>query len=307
MKFTQKFIGLAVALAVAGLAMTTGTIAQPNAPAAAATPALVDQKLLLVGRLLDDSPAALRISASNNREAKAAFAQAREKYATALSLVTSGDLVKANVELNDAMWMIGKARQMVPDSMARAVELRTQAATFRQAVGSLIPSYEAHLARTSGAAKGAPVSDATLDRVRKMLDEARAFEEAERIADATRILHDAERTLMAGLAKLLKTATIAYGLQFETQAAEYAYELERNTSYVELMPLAIAELKPAPEAMVQINQYTAQNRIAIQKAQKLAEQRKFRDAINALKGGTAYLQGALAVTGLVLPSDSVAQ
>jgi len=66
---------------------------------------------------------------------------------------------------------------------------------------------------------------------------------------------------MAGLARLLKSATIAYGLQFETQAAEYAYELERNTSYVELMPLAISELRPAPDAMVQINQYLAQNQM----------------------------------------------
>lgn len=281
--------------------------AQSGAMPSQTTPTLVNQKLQLVGRLLSESPAAARIHASTNQEAKLSFAQAKQQYESAQKLLLKTEFTQADAALNDAMWLIGKARARVPDSMARVIELRAQANAYRHAVDSMIPAYEAHLARTRELPRDTKPSDDTLSRVRGLLDEARALENAEQIEDANRLLQDAERLMMAGLAKLLKTSTIAYAQKFETQAEEYGFELRRNQSYQELIPLALTELKPAAELLPQIRQYREQNVNAVQLAAKLAEQQRFKDAISALRGGTAYLQGALAVTGLVLPADSVMQ
>ena len=298
---------LSMALALSNTMHAHAQAGSTASSASAPTQRLVEQKLQLVGRLLDDSPTASRIALAGNQAAKDALAQARASFDTAKPLVARSELVRADKELNDAMWMIGKARQLVPDSMLRVIEQRAKAAALREAVDSLITSYENHLARTQGLSRGSRASDAILERVRSLLDEARVFENLERIADANKLMYEAEKMLMAGLARVLNTSTVTYAARFETQAAEYAYELERNHSYVDLLPLAIAELKPPPESLARIGQYREQNQTAIRKAQKLAGKKQFHDAIAALRGGTAYLQGALAETGLILPADAVSQ
>ena len=298
---------LSMALALSNTMHADAQTSSSASSASAPTQRLVEQKLQLVGRLLGDSPTASRIALAANQAAKDALAQARANFDAAKPLVARGELARADKELNDAMWMIGKARQLVPDSMLRVIEQRAKAAMLRDAVDSLIASYENHLARTQGLARGSRASDAILERVRSLLEEARVFENLERIADGNKLMYEAEKMLMAGLARVLNTSTVTYAARFETQAAEYAYELERNLSYVDLLPLAITELKPPAESLARIGQYREQNQAATRKAQKLAAQKQFHDAIAALRGGTAYLQGALAETGLILPADAVSQ
>lgn len=289
--------------AACALAALSGAIAAGQSPAAPERRAF-DQKEALVRRLVFDSPAEQRIMGSGNEEARSQFTRARAQHARALALAESGSLKEAEAELNAAMWAVGKARQLVPDAAARAVDQRVRYASLARTVQTLEGSYETNLARARGLARGTPVTDPRLDAARALVEEAKAHASAERDAQAVVSLERAERELMAGLNTLLGSATLQYATKFDSPADEYAWELERNRSYRDLVPVALAELKPRREAVALVERYVATNRKHVQDAEGLAGAKNFTAAIDTLKSGTTFLQAALAAAGLVMPKDA---
>lgn len=285
-----------VVAGVAALACA-GALAQPGAPPDRRA---LEQKEALVRRLVSDSPVESRIEASGNAEAKLQFGRARALHARARALAEAGDLAQANSELNAAMWAIGKARQLVPDPAARAVDQRVRYAGLLRTAEALARSYEGHLAR----AGGAPAGDARLERARARIEEAKGLANSEQPAEAVAILEKTERELMAGLNAVLGASTIHYTQRFETPAQEYAFELERNRAYRELVPVAIADLKPRREAVALVDRYVAANARHVEAAEGLAAGRQFREATDALRSGTNNLQAALAAAGLSVPRDA---
>jgi len=77
------------------------------------------------------------------------------------------------------------------------------------------------------------------------------------MAEAVVALEKAERGLMSGLNALLGSSTLQYSHRFEAPAEEYAHELDRHLAYRDLVPLAIAELKPRREAVGLVERYVA--------------------------------------------------
>ncbi|MBK8324917.1 MAG: hypothetical protein IPL06_20175 [Betaproteobacteria bacterium] len=294
---------LAARLACA-LAAFSGAFAFGQSPVPGPERRAYEQKESLVRRLVLDSPAEQRIQASGNEDARMHFAQARAQHARAVALAESGSLKEAETALNAAMWSVGNAHQLVPDAAARAVDQRVRYASLARTVETLAGSYEANLARAKGLPRGSPVSDARLEAARARVEEARALASSERDAQAVVALEKAERELMAGLNGLLGSATIRYATKFESPDDEYAWELERNRSYRELVPVALAELKPRREAVTLVERYVATNRTHLADAERLAGSRQFGPAIDALRSGTTFLQAALAAAGLVMPKDA---
>lgn len=290
---------LAGAVALAGL----GAFAQAPEPAGADRRKL-DQKEALVRRLIFDSPAEQRIAASGHAQARDELEKARAMHARARALADAGDLREAETELNAAMWAIGRARQLVPDPMARALEARVRYASLLRSVDTLAASYERHLGRSRGAAPGTPVADPTLDAARARIDEAKSQANSEHVAAAVSSLEKAERELLTGLNKVLGAATLDYSLRFETPAQEYAWELERNRAFQELVPVALNELKPRREAVGLVDRYVASNAKHLETARQQAAAQQIRQAIDTIRTGTTYLQAALSAAGLVLPKDA---
>lgn len=278
------------------------------APAAfaQATPlrATVGQKEILVKRLLNDSPAVQRIEASSSAEAKEHFRSARERHERAVALLQAGDLGGADAQLNEALWMAGKARQLVPDPMQRAIELRVQNRAMLRAIESLHASYQTHLARAQGLPRGSAATDARLAALNARLDEAMSFSNSEHVQEANAILHAVERDLMAALTAILGSDTIDYAQRFETQAEEFAYEMSRNRSYQELLPVARSELKPGRDAAALMERYAASSAVHLERAEKNAARRDYAAAIDAARQATAYLQSALTAAGVTLPRDA---
>ncbi len=274
--------------------------AQPG-PAARA---MLQQKEALVKRLLTDSPAVVRIVASGNAQAQEYFRLARERHDAALALLQSGDLAQAELQLNEAMWMAGKARQLVPDPMLRAIEVRVQNRALARSIESLRASYQAHLARAQGLPRGSAAKDARLARIDARLEEAMSYSSSEHVREANAILHAVERDLMGALAQVLGSDTVEYAQRFETQAEEYAHELARNRSYEELLPVARHELRPGPEALAAMERHAGQSAAFVERAAKSAARREHAAAIEALRHATFHLQSALAAAGVALPSDA---
>lgn len=279
--------------------------AEPVVPSPAVVPSrqLIEQKAAFLKRVLSDSPAIKRISGSRNEEAMKYFAEAQRNYRDALQSIRTNDISGADKQLNEATRLIGKARQLAPDPLVRDAAPQVRYAQVLASVESLRVTYSRHLQVSNPSPAGPAVADALLARVGQLVDRAKELARSEQLAQANRALGEAERALMTGLGRILGSKTIEYSLRFQSATDEFAYELERNHSFRELVPIALEGFKPAAVAVREAEQLIEGNRLLREQAQQLAAAGDHRAALAALRKGTAQLQEALAVTGLRVPQE----
>ena len=295
--------GGGAALTMLCLALTVQ--AQPTArPQPAEAPQSLRQRQALINTLLGDSPAAHRIETSQNAEAKRHYAQAKDLSAQAAAAAAAGEFAQAEKLLNESMWQIGRARQLVPDNIARAIGSRVRYAQLQSSIDSLLASYRRHGERCGRDESAKQHFEQDMAQVQAQVDKARDHATAEHMVDAVRALERAEQVLLRGLNRVLGAATLDYAQSFETPAQEYTFELERNRSYRELVPVALDELKPSPDARSLIERYVEQNRLALQDSGRQAERGDHAAALKALLAGTGALQRALSAAGLVMPQET---
>lgn len=279
-------------------------LAQTPAPqGAGGVPTGLVQKQSFARSLVEDAAVAERIKASQDAEALRLFALAKENYASALASVKGGDYAKAEQQFNDAMSAMGKARRLAPDAAALAAKQRAEYAEKLQSVEGLEKSYRSYLKHTGrkpGAAGSETDESATLG-ISKLLEAAKRHAAENRPGDALRALNKAEQVMQSALNRVLGSTTLDYALKFESPAEEFAFELERNRSYVELVPVAIAEYKPKEESKQIIEVLVKQSREAVEQARSYAEQKDYQRALASVRSGTEYLMNALGVAGLVVP------
>lgn len=299
MKSRVAWAGLALCVQAALGQGAMAAEVRASASTAGVTKQLVEQKEALVRRLLGDSPALRRVDASGNAEAKKNLVAAQDAYKKALAALKANDLNGADKQLNDATWMIGKARQLVPDPATRNIEHRVRYAQMVESVESLRATYQRHLQRGRIPA----ANDAAMIKAAQLIDGAKNQANAEQLEQANRTLGEAEKLLMVNIGRVLGTRTIEYAQRFESLAEEYAFELDRNRSYAELIPVALAEFKPGSEAIRQVNYFVETNRQVREQAQQHAAKKNYKEALVALRGGTSYLQNALANAGLQVPQE----
>lgn len=295
------------ALAVSSCAYLAAFAAQGDArapgPAVSASRQLVEQKADFLKRVLSDSPTAKRIDASDNAAAKKHLASAQENFRIALLSIKNNDIATADKQLNEATWSIGKARQLVPDPLAQSVEYRVRYAQMLDSVESLRISYQRHLQRAKPQPAGKGASDALLAKVAQLVDNAKGLAQSEQLMQANNSLLEAESMLMVGLSRVLGSKTVEYAQRFDTPAEEYAYELERNRSYVDLIPIALDRFKAGGDAAREVRKYADANRGLREQAQRHADAKNYPAAMTALRSGTTQLQSGLAAAGLRVPQE----
>lgn len=293
--FVVLFWGLAqIVLAQAPVQQSGGNI-----------PAGLAQKQAFARSLIEDAPAAERIQASQNAEALRLFALAKDSYSSALAALKNGNFASAEKQFNEAMSAMGKARRLVPDAAALVAKQRAEYAQKLESVESLKKSYLAYLksaGRKPGATDKETEESASLG-IFRLMEAAKKHAAEGQPGDALRALEKAEQVMRSALSRVLGSAVLEYTMKFETPAEEYAFELERNRSYLELIPVAIAELKPSDEAKQKIEGLVERNRVAIEQAHEYAGQKDYRRALASVNTGTGYLQLALTAAGLVVPHE----
>lgn len=287
-----------VAAGVAALACAAALAQLSDSPERRA----VEQKEALVRRLVFDSPAESRIAASGSGEARAELDRARALHSKALALARSGDLAGARADLDAAMGAIGRARSLAPDPASRVVDRRARLAGLERSVEALARSYEGHAARLAGTDAGA-AAQARLAGAREGLEQARGYAATQHLELAVKAIERTERDLMVGISALLGSTTVRYSQRHGTPGEEYEHEMERNRSYRELVPVAIAELKPRREAAGLIDRFVAANARSLEAAREHAAAGRLGEAIDAIRTGTNSLQSALAAAGLAVPRD----
>lgn len=303
---TRPLPWLALALCACASGPLDAAEVRTPGPAVRASRQLIEQKLAFLKGALSDSPALRRIEAGDSAEARKLLAAAQENYRNAVLSFKNNDLAGADKQLNVATSLIGKARQLAPDATARNVEHRVRYAQMLESVESLRISYQRQLQRAKPP-RGEVEGDALLVNVVRLIDDAKGLAKAEQVARANQTLAEAERSLMTGISRALGSKTIEYAQRFDTPVDEYDYELDRNRSYAELIPIALSEFKPGVEAVREAQGFLNANRGLREQAQQRAAAKDYRAALAALRNGTTQLQKGLAAAGLRVPPDPKSQ
>ena len=304
MKSRDLAVGSLIALSASAAAEAQGDRPEPYSVPAPAQPGEqpMARKESFLKKLLEDS--ARRVAANRNDEAERRLAAAREHHARALDALRMSDFLAAEQQLNAALGAAGEALRLAPDPARLATELRARYSQLTGGIESLTASYGRHLRRVKALPAGAPLPpDADIARIGDLIQQAKDLAAAERLAEANLALAQAEQTLMFALNRILGGETLEYAQQFETQAEEFAYELERNRSYLDLIPPAIAELRPSAGAAQLVERYVEQSRSLREQAHQSAQAQDYQRALTSLKAGTLHLQRALSAAGLVVPAE----
>lgn len=288
------------------LALGVMHIAYAQAPApqgAGGVPAALAQKQSFARGLVEDAATAERIKASQDPEAQRLYAAAKESYSLALEAMKAGDYPAAEKHLNEAMSAMGKARRLAPDAAALTAKQRAEYAERLQGVEALEKSYLSSLknAKHKPGSKESEADNSTSLGISRLLDAARKHAKENRYGDALRALEKAEQVTRSALNRVLGSTTIDYAMKFDSPAEEFAFELERNRSYVDLIPIAIAEYKPKEEARQTIDVLVKQSREAVDQARAYADKKDYQKALESVRSATEYLMNALGVAGLIVP------
>lgn len=275
------------------LALVSGGNVQAAQPAAGQ-----QQKLELVAKLLDGSSAA-RIDASGQNEARTALGAARKLHAQAVDDLRAGNAAAAERALNEALALISRARTLTPDPAVVAREQRMRYGQMIASIESVQASYLHHLAHTGRR----PETDLRWLAVSRLVDSARNYAERGSFAQANQLLVRAEGDLLAALESVLGGTTLEYAHHFANPQEEFDHELARNRNYRELIPLAVTELKPSPDAVLRVDHYLNASLALRKEAEKLAVNRDLNGALDNIRRSTSELQRALLAAGLVVPKE----
>lgn len=278
-------------------------LAQPGAPVRrSVSHQTIEQKISMLEKLLGQSSVAVRVLASGSEQAQRHLGAARELAVRARSLSAAGELPRADALLNEAIWEIGRAQQLVPDAGLRQAGDRARYLQLEDSVAALRRTSEIGPPATpAGEPVGGVVAQADVHVQRAV-----SLAAAERYSEANQQLDLALMLLMKDASSRLAGQTLVYGPRFANRREEYDHELERHRSFERLVPLALAELRPAPEAVAAVQRHVARARELRERGEAMAG-RDLAAAIGHVVDGTYALRSALQASGLVVPQTMGSQ
>jgi hypothetical protein len=284
---------VALRAGAAALALLAG-----GAPAHDETRAQLEQRIRLTATLLGDSPAAQRIVGSGNAQAVAHLDDGRVHHALSEDALARGDLVAARKAADEALRHLALARRMVPDAPARAAAAKARHAQMLSHLERLIESWRQRL----------PPGEADDgDRIAALglMDTARYLASGGRHEEGVHVLAAAESHVLAGMNRLLSGAReLDYTQRAATPAEEFQLELQRHQSLADLVPLALSELRPRPEAVALIGRYGEASRSLREQALLRQEAGETAQALADLRNASLFLQRALGAAGVALPTPT---
>lgn len=272
-------------------ALLAALIAGAAAADDAALRSQVEQKIRLSATLVGDRATAQRIAASGHVQAMAHLDEGRVHQSHAEDLLARGDYAGARAAADDALRHLGMARRLVPDGAQRQAAARERQA---QQLASVERLLEAWRARGSGDGQALTDTIGVVAQARAALQEQRWDEAQQRLAQA-------ERQVLEGLSRTLGSTTLDYTLRPATPAEDFQQELARQRGFAELLPLALRDLKPRPEAVALVERYSETSQSLRGQALQRFEQGATDEALVHIRSATLYLQRALQAAGLVVP------
>ncbi len=261
------------------------------------TRAQVEQRVKLAARLLADSPAAQRIVSSGNPQAVGHLDEGRLHHALAEDALARGDLAAARHAVDESLRHMGMARRMVPDALARLAAARLRQEQMLASLDRVVDAWPTRL-------NPEEPMDGDLFSALGLMATARNFAAEGQFDEAVHTLVAAERHLLAGMKRVLTGREVDYTLRVSTPEQEFELELQRHQGLSELVPMAVAELRPVGEASQLIVRYGDTSRSLRAQAQQQAAAGDTRAALAHIRNAMLYLQRALQAAGVALPATT---
>lgn len=258
----------------------------------------LDQKIRLTANLISDSPSAQRIGASGNAEAVGHLDEGRLHHSMAVDLLAKGDHMGARKAVDLALRHLAMARRLVPDAPARQALARRR---HEQLLGSVERLLESWRARTSGQAGDDGTDMAT---ALGLVAAARRHAQDGRFDEANQTLTQAESSVLAGMNRSLHATTLDYTVRPASVAEAFQHELARLQGFIELLPLAVRDLRPGAEATTLIERYRETSNTLQQEAVSQYQSGQADEALTLIRNATLYVQRALLAAGLVAPQPT---
>jgi len=276
---------------VGALLVATSGAAQAQAETTAAQ---VEQRIRLTASLIGDSATAQRIVGSGRRDAIGHLDEGRVHQAVAEDLLQKGDVAGARRAVDEALRHIGLARRLVPDSPARAAAARQRYEQMQAALDRLLQAWHARVG---------PSADEDGDHLyaSELMQTAQQFARESRHEEAVFTLGQSERHVLSGMNRVLHATTLDYTARAESPAQELALELARHRSLMDLVPLALRDLKPPPDAVQLIERYRDSSHALRAQAEQTAQHGDTALALSQIRNATLFLQRALGAAGVVTP------
>ncbi len=167
---------------------------------------------------------------------------------------------------------------------------------YEQAVASINAFEEAHLRQKS--AEGLPVTGFDKKLVEWLLSEAAVLASEGRYGAATKVVQRVRTLITRALRDTLDGHDVVVKLDISTPKLEFIYEHRRYLGYEELVPIAIRQMQPDAETLVEIAQYRAQGEAMAQQALDKSAEGEYPVAIRMILDATRTMQMALHTAGV---------
>jgi hypothetical protein len=296
--------GSAVATEPVSVALAKPDVLGGAAVRASSSRTTLERKLRLVKQLLAQSPAVLRISQSNNAQAKKKLADAQALYTKAETEFNASRAEAAMQLLDESLRQIAASSSLVPDPVQELAQERSRNTQLREAIRTFQTQHKSLASHMAPKKLQASTVATDIDRIDGMVDKADALILGGNQHDANVVLNSAYKAVVSTLNKMLAAETIVYGLKFDSPAEEFRHELARNRSYEELIPIAITQLNTVRETAIVAEGYAQQSRKLRVVAQKEADGRDYITAVKTIEDATSHLQRSLRIAGVVVPQSS---
>jgi len=294
---TRRFVGI-----IAWCMMSVVFAQTPAQQSGRDIPLGLSQKQAFSRSLVEDASVSKRIQASQDEEAQRLMSLAGMSYNNGLAALASGDFSQAEKLFDASMSAIIKARRRVPDVAALAAKQRTEFQQLLERIAFMQQSFIAYSKRSNISSDLAinEMNERARQDVPKLTEQAKIHFSNGEMGDALRSAERAEQVIRLALGRVLGATIIEYPQKFATVTENYAFELDRNNTYLELIPVAINELKPTEDVKQTIESMVDQNRAALDLAREYEKLQDYAKALAQVRIASGYLKLALTNAGLVL-------
>jgi hypothetical protein len=262
----------------------------------------LSQRQAFARSLIEDAAVTARIQASQDAEAQSLLAAAQDSYQKALAALTDGDFNRAEKFFGDAIVGVGKARRRVPDNAALLAKQHADYQKLLDGVEAMQKSYLSYLKRTKLPAEAeAEAGDRANQEVVKQLDAAKKQADEKHLAEASQTLGKAEQVIKLALGRVLGLTVVNVPEKFASQPEAYSFETERNHNFLDLIVVALDELRPTEDTKQTIESLVEQSRAATDLAERYIELQDYDKALFNIRAANVYLRSALTTAGVVIP------
>jgi hypothetical protein len=257
---------------------------------------LAEDKLKLLGAIINKSVSVKRIEQSGDSQAMGLLGQAKDYHREAGDLIARGCIKESDQKLNNGLRAIEDAAHIVVDARYKTEIAEKE---YKHRVGRIKSFRDAYsrIVAEKGENTGKYLDEARLD---KLLASANAQAQENDFVQANKTIEKAVYMTELALSLVRDQETLIHELKFESVEDQYAYELETNRSYSKLLDLVLKNSDESSPTYTAIEELVRRNDESKATADKIFSAGKTQEALEYLEEGTGHLINAVRYTGIGL-------